>query len=127
MVYRRQVWRASDLRTPVPRPSWPPQDIRSPDAERRQIMFRHSVAPAGRLVRVPLWLPAALLVATGMTLETAAQGAHAKPTAPNPFKVANIHFETNASACDMGIQIFFDTDGITEGTVRDPKGRLIYD
>ena len=43
-----------------------------------------------------------------------------------PFKVANIHFETNASACDMGIQIIFDTDGITEGSVKAPNGRRIY-
>ena len=46
--------------------------------------------------------------------------------AGEPFKVANIHFETNASACDMGIQIIFDTGGITEGLVRDPNGRRIY-
>ena len=51
--------------------------------------------------------------------------AHAAPPA-EPFKVANIHIETNASACDMGIQILFDTDGITEGSVRDPKGKTIY-
>ena len=35
---------------------------------------------------------------------------------PQPFKLTNIHFETNSSACDMGIQISFDTDGITEGS-----------
>src|SRR5262245_24404974 len=44
-----------------------------------------------------------------------------------PFKVANIHFETNASACDMGIQILFDTDGITDGSVKAPKGKTIYE
>jgi hypothetical protein len=43
-----------------------------------------------------------------------------------PFKVTNIHFETNASACDMGIQIGFDTEGITRGSVKDPNGRKIY-
>jgi hypothetical protein len=42
------------------------------------------------------------------------------------FKVANIHFETNASACDMGIQIAFDTEGVTEGNVRDPRGNRVY-
>src|SRR5262245_62695616 len=46
--------------------------------------------------------------------------------APEPFKVASIHFETNASACDMGIQIKFDTEGITRGSVRDPDGHWIY-
>lgn len=45
---------------------------------------------------------------------------------PEPFKLTNIHFETNASACDMGIQISFDTDGITEGSVRDPDGHVVY-
>jgi hypothetical protein len=48
------------------------------------------------------------------------------PFPAEPFKVANIHFETNASACDMGIQIIFDTEGITAGVVRDPNGRRIY-
>ena len=52
--------------------------------------------------------------------------AHAEPPA-EPFKVANIHFETNASACDMGIQLIFDTGGITEGSVRSPKGKTIYE
>ena len=45
---------------------------------------------------------------------------------PEPFKVANIHFETNASACDMGIQLIFDTEGITEGSVEAPNGKTIY-
>ena len=45
---------------------------------------------------------------------------------PEPFKITNIHFETNASACDMGIQIAFDTDGITEGSVEGPDGRVVY-
>jgi len=56
----------------------------------------------------------------------ALRAAHAKPPA-EPFKVANIHFETNASACDMGIQILFDTDGITAGSVQSPKGRVVYE
>jgi hypothetical protein len=45
---------------------------------------------------------------------------------PQPFKQTNIHFEANASACDLGIQISFDTDGITEGTVEDPNEQVIY-
>ena len=74
-----------------------------------------------------LWLPAVLL-ATGLTFGSVAKAAETmhRRTPPEPFKVANIHFETNASACDMGIQIAFDTDGITEGTVKDPKGHTIY-
>jgi len=50
------------------------------------------------------------------------------PAAPAPtkFKVTNVHFETNSSACDMGIQIAFDTEGLTEGSVTDPNGRRMY-
>src|SRR5215210_3893028 len=50
------------------------------------------------------------------------------PTAasPEPFKLTNIHFETNASACDMGIQLSFDTDGISEFSVKDPNGQIVY-
>jgi hypothetical protein len=43
-----------------------------------------------------------------------------------PFKITNIHFESNASACDMGIQISFDTDGVSESTVKDPNGQVVY-
>lgn len=48
------------------------------------------------------------------------------PAHAGSFKVADVHFETNASACDMGIQLKFDTEGITEGIVRDPHGVPIY-
>ena len=43
-----------------------------------------------------------------------------------PFKQTNIHFETNASACDMGVQMSFDTDGITEGEVENPYGQVVF-
>ncbi len=36
---------------------------------------------------------------------------------PTLFTITNIHFETNSSACDMGIQMSFDTDCITEGGI----------
>ena len=58
------------------------------------------------------------LAAAATTPATAAE--------PEPFKLTNIHFETNASACDMGIQISFDTDGITEGSVEDPNDEVVY-
>jgi len=53
---------------------------------------------------------------------------HAGPAlaGPNKFKVTNVHFETNASACDMGIQLAFDTEGLTEGSVTNPNGDQIY-
>jgi hypothetical protein len=63
----------------------------------------------------------AVLLAVGLTFGTVPAANAA------PFKVANIHFETNASACDMGIQIIFDTGGITEGSVKDPNGVIVYD
>lgn len=61
----------------------------------------------------------------GMALAAAAT-TPATGAAPEPFKLTNIHFETNASACDMGIQISFDTDGITEGSVEDPNDQVVY-
>ncbi|TVZ41891.1 hypothetical protein P886_1242 [Alteromonadaceae bacterium 2753L.S.0a.02] len=42
------------------------------------------------------------------------------------FKQTNVHFETNASACDMGIQMSLDTDGITWGKVENPYGQLVF-
>ena len=68
-------------------------------------------------------LPFAMLAA-GCALATGAEVAMAAP--PVPFKLTNVHFETNASACDMGIQIVFDTNGVTEGSVEDPNGRVVY-
>jgi hypothetical protein len=66
------------------------------------------------------------VVAVGLTFGAAAHATDTPRNPAEPFKVANIHFETNASACDMGIQIIFDTDGITDGFVRDPNGRRVY-
>src|SRR5262249_53434156 len=109
--------------------------LRSGQRRRRQSMFPHKSGPDGSrkpssapYANAALWLPAALLT-TGLTFATVSEAAEAmhRRTPPEPFKVANIHFETNASACDMGIQIAFDTDGITQGTVKDPKGHTIYE
>lgn len=60
----------------------------------------------------------------GVALAAAATPATAAK--PEPFKLTNIHFETNASACDMGIQISFDTDGVSEFSVKDPNGQVVY-
>jgi hypothetical protein len=59
----------------------------------------------------------------GVALAAANPATAAKP---QPFKLTNIHFEANASACDLGIQIVFDTDGITEGTVEDPNDQVVF-
>jgi hypothetical protein len=56
----------------------------------------------------------------------AAATAPASAARPEPFKQTNIHFETNASACDMGIQISFDTDGLTEGEVESPYDQVVF-
>jgi hypothetical protein len=95
-------------------------------------MFQHSDRPArsrrvyrNQCVTTLQRLPA-LSLATGLTLATAVPAAQGAPAAAEPFKVANIHFETNASACDMGIQIKFDTEGVTRGSVRDPNGHKVY-
>ncbi len=76
-------------------------------------------------------LPVIRRTKTALLLGTAgsalAAASWAAPPPPEPFKVTNIHFETNASACDMGIQLIFDTEGIVEGLVRSPQGRKIYE
>ena len=63
-------------------------------------------------------------VAAGLTLAAAAGPAAA--AGADPFKITNIHFETNASACDMGIQMAFDTDGVSELWVKDPNDQVVY-
>jgi hypothetical protein len=69
----------------------------------------------------------AVPLVAGLIVSAIAQQIPAKAAVtPEPFKFANIHFETNASACDMGIQILFDTDGVTEGSVEDPNEQLVY-
>jgi hypothetical protein len=55
-----------------------------------------------------------------------ALAAPATAAPPKPFKITNIHFETNSSACDMGIQISFDTDGITQGEVENPFDQPVF-
>jgi hypothetical protein len=79
--------------------------------------------PLGPSFRFPV---ASALGAFALALCSPAVPASAATQPEEPFKFANIHFETNASACDMGIQILFDTDGVTEGSVEDPNEQLVY-
>jgi hypothetical protein len=60
-------------------------------------------------------------IVAGLALAAAAAAAP-----PKPFKLTNIHFETNSSGCDMGIQISFDTDGITQGEVENPFDQPVF-
>jgi len=64
-------------------------------------------------------------IVAGMALAAAAT-TPATAAPPKPFKITNIHFETNSSACDMGIQISFDTDGITTGEVESPFDQPVF-
>jgi hypothetical protein len=71
---------------------------------------------------------AARAVAPFIALATVLASATAPVRAdtPTPFKLTNIHFETNSTACDMGIQMSFDTDGITEGEIENPFGQPVF-
>ena len=62
----------------------------------------------------------------GVALAAAVASSPAVAGSEEPFKQTNIHFETNASACDMGIQMSFDTDGITTGEVENPYGQVVF-
>ena len=62
----------------------------------------------------------------GAALAAAVASSPAVAGNEEPFKQTNIHFETNASACDMGIQMSFDTDGITAGEVESPWGQVVF-
>ncbi|MEZ5935224.1 MAG: fibronectin type III domain-containing protein [Alphaproteobacteria bacterium] len=79
-----------------------------------------------RLGRAPLWLPAVSLFA-GLTFYACLQTAYGQDkSGVIPFKFTNVHVETNSSACDMGIQILFDTEGVTSLKLEQPDGRAIY-
>ena len=69
------------------------------------------------------WFPAVSLLA-GLTVFAGQQEAHAQ--GEEPFKFMNIHIETNASGCDMGVQVLFDTDGVTELSIEDPNGAVVF-
>src|SRR5262245_26235491 len=75
-------------------------------------------------LKASLWLPAVPLVA-GLAFCAGLQEASAAP-ADEPFDAASLHFETNATDCDMGVQMFFDSPGVTEMTVKDPNGHVVY-
>jgi hypothetical protein len=76
-------------------------------------------------LKASLWLSAVPLAA-GLTFGAGLLETHAALAADEPFDAANIHFETNATDCDMGAQMFFDSPGVTEMTVKDPSGHVVY-
>src|SRR5262245_11299860 len=99
-------------------------------------MIRYSASdnvrqqPRDQHAKTSLWFPAVPLVA-GLSVWAGVQEVRAAEepfaaAAEEPFAAANIHFETNATDCDMGIQMFFDTEGATEGSVEDPNENVVY-
>jgi hypothetical protein len=89
----------------------------SSDHVRQQSRHRH--------IKASLWLSAVPLAA-GLTFWAGLQEARAAPSNEEPFDAASLHFETNATDCDMGVQMFFDSPGTTEMTVKDPSGHVVY-
>ena len=84
------------------------------------------IVKSGALLRSVFWLPAVSLSAS-LTLYACLQSAYAQDNQDEiPFKFTNFHFEVNASACDWGPQILFDTEGIVSGSVKDPNGHKVY-
>jgi hypothetical protein len=73
------------------------------------------------------WLPAAVLAA-GLTSGAFAQEVQHK-NAKNeiPFGEVRIILETNATDCDVGLQLFFDGEPWRKVKVANPSGRTILD
>jgi len=69
----------------------------------------------------------AMLLAGTVAACAMAPEALAGPKEEEPFKLARVYFETNGSACDMGIQILFDTEGIKTAKFIYPNGRVIHE
>lgn len=77
---------------------------------------RHCPRSSARVTA--LWLVAGLACCAAAPEASAAK--------PQPFKFMNVHIETNASGCDMGVQVLFDTDGVTELTIEDPNEQVVF-
>ncbi|MGH9895113.1 MAG: hypothetical protein ACREA0_24645, partial [bacterium] len=72
-------------------------------------------------------LPTAVLAA-GLTFGTFAQDVHAKNAKDEiPFEEVRIILETNATDCDVGLQLFFDGEPWRKVKVEHPNGRTILD
>lgn len=71
----------------------------------------------GSLRRMARVASATLLFASATTTATAEEY--------GDFSVISLNFETNATDGDVGIQAFFDADGLTQVTIKDPSGRTV--
>src|SRR5262245_15083270 len=93
----------------------------------RRIRLRAASQSPGHLEQATMQKRIGVICRTAVAgVALAAVAGPAAAAKPQPFKITNIHFETNSSACDMGIQISFDTEGVTEGLVEDPHDRVVY-
>lgn len=86
--------------------------VRRPGIEcLRNVRLTSAVSRAGRVVA------AAMLSATAATATLAEED--------GSFAVTSLNYETNATDGDVGIQAFYDADGLTHVTIKDPSGKTI--
>jgi hypothetical protein len=103
--------------------------IETTTTKRRRIMFEYTTGSIGpeetssRFLGVPARLTAALL-ATGLALAAFATEAWAEEI---PLDDASLIIETNASDCDVGIQVKFDGESWQKMKITGPDGRLVFD
>jgi hypothetical protein len=99
--------------------------------ERRLVMFQHRTVRFGTgnrqlepLLKQPRALATALIMGAGLTLGLPASDAKAQA---EELDDASIIWETNATDCDVGIQIFLDGEGWRKVNVKDPNFLTIYE
>src|SRR5262245_59512246 len=74
----------------------------------KRIRLRAASQCPGHLEQATMQKPIGIICRTAVAgVALAAVAGAATAAKPQPFKITNIHFETNSSACDMGIQISF--------------------
>ena len=76
------------------------------------------------LLKHPRALATAVVVGAGLTLGLPASDAKAQA---EELDEASFVFETNATDCDVGIQIFFDSEGWRRFSLKDPNRVTIYE
>lgn len=66
-------------------------------------------------------------IAAAMLFAISAMSALAHEDDEGAFAVVSLNFETNATDGDVGIQAFFDADGLKSVEIDDPKDRTIFE
>lgn len=67
------------------------------------------------------------MIAAAMLLATSAATALGDEDDKGSFAVVSLNFETNATDGDVGIQAFFDADGLKSVEIESPEGRTIFE